>query len=555
MKRFLALFLALSMCQASLAVPDIIIDSKLDFDWSDVLVQKLRRLLVNKGHGDPFKSRIRDEVTVADLRASELSSADARRLLEDLGEAVGLKLLNTRSRVKIKNLAYEIGSVSTEVKASHKSRSGLTVDADLSIRNLVVDADEVSLILEIPGTGGATPVLEVKVLRPVFRTQARRDLIVGASVQVIEGPKDISFQLLHSNFSYVADLLAVAPQTLSLTYQDLVVPEVAVRVGTRQLTIDPSKVRAFVRERDAQLKALIIEQLRAKLSENLTAPLSALLADVKLPREHWVSAETVVSQFKIGRIATNERDRNLEVSLPADFCTKNSFDGTGADCVNQKKTRTPPSLIRQQDHAESLRAMKDALSSDAVNLVASISEDYLNKLLGATYDAGLYNDMLAEAGAGLGDKRAFIRLDEKGDTATFYADVVYKISGFEALAVGVREIRFPLAIRCSMRIERRSNNMPVLLIRMVDADLSDDVLRNGIPELGLVSTVNRAPRFKGKLVKTIQGKMKNFLGKDVVSLLYPEFKGLGLETINFKSDGHGRLGAEVRLEELLQSAE
>ncbi|MBY0517420.1 MAG: hypothetical protein K2P81_10950 [Bacteriovoracaceae bacterium] len=529
-------------------------DSKLDFNWSEMLVNKIRRLMVNYGYGDPFKSKIQKEILITDIASGDLVSPGSKKLLEDLGQMIGVKLLNSKSSIKIKNFMYEIGSVTTDLKTSKRNNSGLIIDGDFAASGIKVVSDEIKLTLELPtANGGRMPLLEVGIKKPFLLTKDQKQISVAASVQILEGKDDVSFKVLNSDFNKFADLLSEDPESIQLGFEDLVIPEVSLRIGTKQINIKPEKVKDFIAKREDQLKALLIDQLRAKLREGAFQPMLKVIEEQKIAREYWVNTETVYSQFAIGKISSSVFAKNLEVNLPADFCTTSKFQSFNKNCLNLKETKTPKSVITNESHERSLVEIKDALTTGDANLVASISEDYLNKLLAATYDAGLYNDMLDEAGASLGAKRAFIRLDEKGQSGTLYADVIYKITGIQGTLVGKKEIRFPLVIKCSMRFENKLGNTPVMLIRLDDADLSDQVLRNGLPELGLVSTVKDVPRFKGKIIKTIRESTLKFIGKDVISMDYPEFKGLGLETVQFSSDGNGRMGAQVRLEELLRS--
>jgi hypothetical protein len=536
--------------------PDIIVDSKLDFNWSDMLVQKIRRLLVNKGHADPFKNKIESEIVIVDSVASQLVAPGSQALLNDLSNMIGVKLLNARSRIVVKNFYYEVGSITTDLRTTRKTTKGLIIDGDFSAGEIKVVSDEILLILEIPNADGSQiPLIKVKIKKPFFLTEGQTHLTVGASVQILEEKNDIKFKVLQSDFAKMADLLATRPNNIQLGFADLEIPRISVRIGNKEITIEPEKVKDFIAEREDQFKSLLIDQLRIKLQEGAAAPFVKVLEEVVIPREHWLITSSVSSQFKIGKISSDGFEKNLEVSLPADFCTNSRFKSYKRNCVNLKETKAPTSLITMKDHQNSMDDIKDSLTSGSANLVASISEDYLNKLLAATFDAGMYNEMLAEADAALGPRKVFVRLDEKGENATLYADVKYNIKGFQSLVVGKGEIRFPLVLKCSMRIEKKAGDIPVLIIKLVDADLSDHILRNGIPELNLQSTIQNVPRFKGKILKTIQTSLNKFLGKDILSLNYPEFKGLGLETVNFTSDGSGRLGAHVRLEELLRVEE
>jgi hypothetical protein len=44
-------------------------------------------------------------------------------------------------------------------------------------------------------------------------------------------------------------------------------------------------------------------------------------------------------------------------------------------------------------------------------------------------------------------------------------------------------------------------------------------------------------------------------GKDILDLRYPELKGLGLETVEFVSDGNGRMNALMKLSDLIHDEE
>lgn len=535
-------------------VPDIIVDSKLDFNWSDMLVQKVRRLMVNYGYGDPFKSAVESEITILDATADQLVSPQSKALVRDLGQMIGLELLNTRSRIKIKNFQYDVGSITTDLKTSHRSRDGLIIDGDFATSNVRVVSDQITLSIEMAAArGSAIPIIDVVIKKPFLITQRDRDFVISAAVQILEGRDDIGFKVLNSDFHKMADLLALEPQSVEIGFEDIIVPEISVRVGNRQITIDPNRVRNFIISRESQLKALLVDQLRVQLQKGAADPILKLVEEKRIPREYWMKSDIVASQFSIGKVSSSSFAKNLEITLPADFCTFSKFQSFNKNCVNLKDTKTPESVITEEKHGRSLIEIKDALTTGDANLVASISEDYINKMLAATIDAGLFNPMLDEIGASLGPKKVFVRLNERGDTGTLYADVNYQITGLQSTLIGRREIRFPMVVNISIRFEKKIGGLPVLLIRLEDADLSDNILRYGIPELELMSSVNSIPRFKGKVIQEIRNKTLAFVGKDIIALDYPEFKGLGLETVHFSSDGNGRLGAKLRLEELLRS--
>jgi hypothetical protein len=214
-------------------------------------------------------------------------------------------------------------------------------------------------------------------------------------------------------------------------------------------------------------------------------------------------------------------------------------------------TPTSVSRIDKDQHHESLEKMKTIIDKGDGNLVASISEDYVNKLLVTTYDAGLWKKTLDEAEVELGSQKVFVRLSEQGDVANLYLDVKYKFKKFEGFLIGKKGIRFPLVLKVAIRIEKR-NGIPVMVIRLKGSDLTDKTLLAGLPDMGLESTIRDVPIFKKQIVQKIRQKIEKMHHTDVIDLRYPELKGLGLETVHFMSDGNGRMNAIMKLEDVVK---
>jgi hypothetical protein len=209
------------------------------------------------------------------------------------------------------------------------------------------------------------------------------------------------------------------------------------------------------------------------------------------------------------------------------------------------------SKINLKSHEESLKVMKDLMQQGEANFVASISEDYVNKLLITTFDAGLWNQTLNEAGIKLGPGKVAMRLNKKGDYGTLFMDVIYKPTKLEKAFIGSSEVRFPLVLDLSLRIENQ-NTEPVMIIHLNEADVSDDTIINGRPEEGMMSNIKDIPRFKRKIAKAIRERLVVLKNNDIIELRFPELQGLSLDKVNFLSDGRGRMNAVMRLEDLIE---
>jgi hypothetical protein len=143
-----------------------------------------------------------------------------------------------------------------------------------------------------------------------------------------------------------------------------------------------------------------------------------------------------------------------------------------------------------------------------------------------------------------------MRLDTRGDSGTLMMDVIYRPTTVERIMTGSREVRFPLVLSVALRIENHDDE-PVVIIRLNGVDVSDKTLIYGRPEEKIISTVKDIPRFKKAVAKAIREKVMVLSGKDIIELRYPELKGLGLDKVDFLSDGLGRMNAIMRLEDLM----
>jgi hypothetical protein len=112
----LALSLEASWSAEPFVAPDIIVDSKLDYNWSEILFNKVRRLMKNYGYADPLKSTLESDIVLTDTTASELVSPSTKVFLNDLGDMIGLKLANARTKITMGKFSYDINSITTDIK-------------------------------------------------------------------------------------------------------------------------------------------------------------------------------------------------------------------------------------------------------------------------------------------------------------------------------------------------------------------------------------------------------------------------------------------------------
>lgn len=533
--------------------PDILVNSKLDYNWSGILINRFRVLLKNYRIDDPFKAQFTEPLVITEDKVKNYLSAESLSMVNDFSNVIGLEIADSKTKVEMAGFAYEIKDFTTDLKSSAEMKDGLILASDVSASELALSAEKVTFSINIPvrGTNKSTPILKVDVIRPKISAREHELIKFFTKIKIQDQKDSYKFNILKADFNNMAQNLLINPQHVDFSYEGLVIPNVSIKIGSKTITFSSQKIENFMRTRHEALKGIILAQLASTLTDGTAHAAFKVLDKVTLPKEHWFESEIIKSQVSISQFASTLGENHLEVKMPSDFCTMKKFKLLKEKCLGSKDTLTSDSRIDAKLHEKSLTNMKDLMDVGDANLVASVSEDYLNKLLVTTYDAGLWKDALVQAGVELGPGKVTLRMDKKGDSGTLYMDVAYRPNTMERVVLGTNLIQFPLVLDVSLRIEEQDEE-PVVIVRLNEVDLSDDLLLNGRPQLGYVSNIGAIPRLRGKVLKTIREKVSNLKARDIVSLKYPELKGLGLENVDFLSDGNGRMNAMMRLEDLLQ---
>ena len=547
---FLFGFLCLDVSAQTFRSPDILIDSKLDYNWSGVLVTKFRTLLKNYKITDPFVGRFPQKILLNELQVGNLLPTESKDLIRDFGTSVGLQFLNAETKVWIEDFSYDVKGFKTELKASEQKADGLVLGTAFSASNVGLRARKISLSLVIPGNNDL-PLFNVDIINPVIQANEENLINFAANIKIQDNKSFYKLQILKANFDQMADGLTANTSDITFDYEKIVIPKVSLRLGNKLIVFSTEKIEKLIRDNHQAIKGLLLAQAADFLRTNTTKSAFKVLEQYKINKEYWLASPVLKSQIQLGKFASSSRGDDIQINLPGDFCTNQGFNELKQKCINHTITKTAPTRLNQQFHKKSVSVMKQLMAENDVNIVASISEDYVNKLLVTTYDAGLWKASLDEAGVELGPNKVIMRLNKKGDSGTLFMDVIYHPSKLEKLITGSKEIRFPLVLEVSLRIEKFDNE-PVIIIRLNDVDTTDKTLIYGRPEENIISTLQYLPRFKNKVVQAIREKLSGLKSKDIIELRYPELKGLGLDKVDFLSDGSGRMNAIMRLEDLIE---
>lgn len=529
--------------------PDIIIESKLDYDWSSILVKKFRTMMKNFNLNDPFLAHFPGEMVINEAQISSMLHEDSKELFRTFGDAVGLNILNAHTKVRMSGFSYEVKGFKTNLSAASVASSSVELNLDVSASEVSLNAQKVSLGLVIPGRHNS-PVFNVDIINPFIRAEGEELISFFTRLKVNEKAEAFKLQITEASFNRMARNIMDNPEQISFNYERIVIPQVSLRIGNRTVNFSPEKIEKLIRDNHAAIKGILIAQAVSTLQSNTHEAAFKALEQYNINKDYWILTEDITSKFRMEKVSSSSNKDDIQITLNGDFCEVKSFGLLSGGCVQNKKTQTGASRITRQKYQNSLSEIHDLKEREGADLIASVSEDYVNKLLVATYDAGLWEEGLKAGGVELGPNMMAIKLDRTGASGTLILDVIYTASNIERFVTGNRVIRFPLVLELGIRIEIR-NEIPVVIIKVKNIDTSDETLINGRPDENIISTVKDVRRFKKKVVNAIRSKVQEMRGLDLIELPYPEYQGLELEKVEFQSDGQGRMNAFFKLENLL----
>jgi hypothetical protein len=553
MKKFISAFLSLTLLSTQVGAfegktHDLIVNTQLNYDWSSILVNKIRRYMKINDMGDPFNARFQEAMVIkADL--AQYLNEDSQDLMQNLGDIIGLNLLKTSTQFTIEGMNYKIDDFKTDLKTTEQLKDGISLAMDFSAADVKLGADKIVLGIVIPGKEGKkSPVLNIEIVNPQIQA-AHPDLVnFFAKIKIQDNTDHFKLLIENTDFENMAEMLLKDPDSISFKY-DLIVPPVQIKIGNKSLDFSPEKIKALLIKKEKGLKGLLLAQFAAQLGQGMGEKALKVMETYKLKKDYWIDAE-IQTAFKLLKFNSDVIENYVEIVSRGDFCTTDKFKKMGINCTRNPLTPAPASRLTDGLHRKSLEFMKELINRNDAAVVVTASEDYINKLLVSTFDAGLWTDTLKEYDFELGPGKMVARMDQEGDTFTLYLDVIKKLKGAQRLALGAQVVRFPLSLKTSIKIENKGRT-PIIIVKAEDVDLSDELILNGRPDLGMESNISGL-RMKKKVLETLKKEVSAAKGKILMDLSYPEIRGMGLENTYFKSDGTGRMHAYLRLIDLTE---
>ncbi|MGE3608650.1 MAG: hypothetical protein AB7I27_03600 [Bacteriovoracaceae bacterium] len=540
----LIFFLCASFSLGAQEPQDIVFKSRFDDESSSAFIKRLRDFFISNKFGDPYKQVINRPISVDLSKVLDDIPEDTQVWIRELQSILKLKLFDSEIKLIFEDLGYSINQFLPTFNLSSSENNRVEYVTSNRVNGITLNAKKISFEVTLKKASLDQVIsFQVQFINPEFVVQEDLLLEVPMGWSSSLRNQDLLLSLNSVDLRKVFSEAGKRPELISFRVQDFHMPDVAFRVGNKEIKFDPIKIENFFTSRQEQFKKGILDIINQRMQNRLDNVLSDNPETLPLPRTKLISGP-INGVFDVTQLNANKTGI-LQINLDGHFCS--SILEGDQFCRDSK---IPAKMIRAIDEATFDRSMREInrfLIEKSANIAVSVSEHYLNQLIQSTIQAGLWEKTLDEKGFKLGSETAFVLADERGDTFSLYLDVIYQLSRSQRILVGRSSLRFPVKFKIALKIEDQ-DGLPHLLITVKKVVTDRDLIFNGVPEYNLPSNVGNA-RFRERVLGAILYNISSFQGSELIHLEVLDFKNSYLEKLQFFSDGMGRATAIINFED------
>lgn len=514
---------------------DIVFKARFDLESSEAFIDQLRIFLDHNDFGDPYSQTFSKPIRIDLAKIINDTSLSTQRWVRELQSVLKIKLFESDYRLIVDQLGYQLEHFNSEfrpVSSSEKRVEYVTVNY---VKGLRLFADRLAFEVELKQTHSSRPLIfNIEILAPEFMISP--ELMAETSMGWVTSilPDNIKLSLESVDIKKVMKVIIKNPDLIHFKYDDIVIPEVAIKVGHKTVHFDKQKIKSFLIDRREEMKAGVLDLLHSKMNDRFDNIIKDNPKSLLLPRALSFKSD-ICGKFKIEDMSANNTGI-VQFDIDGLFCSGGVSSGNDIKAPVRRQ-------INLGDYNRSLRGMNRSLIERQTNLSLSVSEHFLNQMVEATIERGLWEKPLSDKKLRLGPERAFVLADERGELFSLYMDVIHKLSRSQSVMVGRSEIRFPIKFMIALNIEQ-VQGIPHFFIKVKKVATDRDLLLKGLPQYGLPSTVDEV-RFQNKVLGNIMKDLESFAGRSLLEIELQGLKGTYLDALKFNSDGLGRGTATI----------
>jgi hypothetical protein len=560
MNKFILGFLFFFSLQTSMAAsnPDILVYTRTETKWNIFLLKEFRTFMNNLNlNVDPYSFSLDTPIVYSEENVEKYVTGSADELLNKVSKALNLKFAQVSPKLSVIDFGYEINQVEPKINPIENEEGNVILEADIDLKNVNVFASEIALEFSIKGLKKKPTV---RIINPRVILQPGFKLNFGLDVILQERKDAIQIGLRNGDFSRITEMLNENPDMIDIDYDEIIIPEVKMGFAGRDLEVNNERIVDIIAEAKPSLKVILFEQLHELFKKDGATEILKKFDNILFDKNHWLvtNSESMFPMFLGMKDFSVPFKGVVLTELEGNFCTTNNYNENKSNCINKRVTKLHKSLTTTNDTESSKKLIQKRLEGDQnVKFLASVSEDYLNKVLATTIDFGIWKPIESEMGIELGEKGVVARLDESGNYATIILDVKYDAGKTLGLVLRERYLNFPVVLKATMRSEYINvdgKDLSHIVFNIFDIVLDDEILINGHQKYGFPSNIKDVRRIlRKKTLKTIKKELFEFSapndpanfskwkGSDLPAIVLPEISDMYLDTMDLESDGLGRL--------------
>ena len=521
---------------------DIVLKSRFDLESSEAFINQLRIFLNNNNFGDPYEQEFKKPIVVDLAKTLEDIPQDTQVWIRELQNVLRVQVFESDYKMIFDGLSYSIDNFNSEFKPGKSLRDNVDYVTINYVRGVHLRADKIIFEVELKRTQTGQPIkFRVELIAPEFivSPELTANLPMAWSTSIL--PENLKLSLDSIDISQVMERIVKNPQLIQLSVKDMVMPDVSVLVGPKEVKLDKAKIKRFLIEKKEDLKKGMLDLLNVRMSERFSNILRDNSKVLLLPRTHTFTAD-FNGVLDLQRMEVN-RTGIVQFDIDGHFC-KDEKSLENNFCYDHQIKSKMRRIISLDDYERSLRQLNRSLIERKTNIAVSVSEHYLNQVVETTIKNGLWEESLKGNNFKLGPEKSFVLAEEPGELFSLYLDIVHKLEGSQRILVGRSELRFPVKLMIALKVEDL-HGIPHFTIKVKKIATDEKLLIDGLPKYGLMTTVSSVPRFRAKVIKRIIDDLSSFQNKMLIDFELKELKGTYLHQMEFTSDGQGRGSATI----------
>lgn len=554
----LKLIAALLLITTTSFAQDMFLQTRVEKGTLSALVDKTRVLLANSEIDDHMKGEVELTEDVS-FPLNELASDTNYDKFRDMFSSVfKIDLSSAVVRIRVPKIYYAVDELHATPHSMNVQDPYLTLKVTAAIRGIITSLTngvDLDLMITNPKTSklesyltahlAPTTITIPKTLEPVsfgVEFQTKRDhefsyTLKGYDFEAIPSYIDRNMKSIQ--------IMDTAKQT-PISADSISVNPVTVRLSSLTRTINFDTFKPLLQKKLDTVISTIVTKLGLQIQEKIGPRILKTVFSSKTSSDLIVTNESLYTRFVTSNFSQPTSDQ-LYLGVIGELCTTESYQQYHEQCNQHGNFPAPVRSISDGDRLKANTEITENLARGQSDLILSMSEEYLNKLLHTTIQANLWNDSLKDQNLAVGPKGAFIVLDQRTKNPELYIDLLYKGEGkgVENLLVNERKpIRFPMRVSTSLEFVNK-DGVPHMILKTekVLSDLNEII--NGIPKYDLQSKLVFG--LKKKVARMILEMSGDIEGQTAVDLELPSLKGIDLEKSWYEASPFGRLNLFFKL--------